>query len=70
MVHEEDGKIYYDTLNECVKKSRDWFINIGSKKQVRNKSEISEMVAANLLHCDKNVLKIYIKHGFLLFRLY
>lgn len=65
MVHENGENIKYDTINEYVKKSRYWFINVGSKKQVQNKREISETVAANLLHCDKNILNIYIKHGFL-----
>lgn len=63
MFYEEDGKIYYDALNDYIKKSRDWFIYVGSKKQIQNKRDISESVAADLLNCDKYVINIYVKYG-------
>ena len=65
IVYEKDGKIYYDRINDCVKRSRDFFINVGSNKQIRNKSEISEEIAANFLYCNRYFIKILIKHGFL-----
>ncbi len=34
MVYEEDGKIYYERLNDFIKSSRDWFVNVGSSKPV------------------------------------
>ncbi|WFR57145.1 hypothetical protein QA584_26640 [Anaerocolumna sp. AGMB13025] len=65
MVYEEDGKVYYERLNDFIKSSRDWFVNVGSSKPVRNKNNISEKVAADLLNCDKYVIKIYTKYGLL-----
>lgn len=55
MVYEKDGKIYFDVLNDSIMSSRDWFVNVGSRKQVRYKSNISEAVAANLLNCNKYI---------------
>lgn len=65
MIYEKDGEIYYEQLNNFVKSSRDWFVNVGSRKRVRNKNNISEKVVADLLNCDKSVIKIYIKYGLL-----
>lgn len=65
MLYEKDGKAYFDAVNEMVSHSRDWFRNVGFKRQVRKKNEMSADVVKELFHCDKWVLKIYVKYGFL-----
>lgn len=61
VLHEKDGKKYFDAINEGVKHSRDWFLHVGSKRATRKRNDISIKTVAKLLYCDIYTVKIYVK---------